>query len=47
MAMYENNEIHITGISMLDLERIKDPNDPLNADLVVGNPDFLTRLYWF
>ena len=40
MAMYENNEIHITGISMLDLERIKDPNDPLNADLVVGNPDF-------
>ena len=40
MAMYENDEIDITGISMLDLERIKDPMDPLHSDLVIGNPDF-------
>jgi oligopeptide transport system substrate-binding protein len=40
MAMYENDEIDITGIGMLDLERIKDPIDPLNSDLVIGNPGF-------
>ena len=40
MAMYENDEIDLTGISLFDLERIKDPNDPLHADLVVANPSF-------
>lgn len=40
MAMYENDEIDLTGISLFDLERIKDPNDPLHSDLVVANPSF-------
>ena len=40
MAMYENDEIDITGISMLDLERVKDPNDPLSKDLVDVPPQF-------
>ncbi len=40
MAMYENDEIDLTGISLFDLERIKDPQDPLNSDLVVANPSF-------
>ena len=40
MAMYENDEIHITGVGMLDLERIKDPADPLNSQLVTASPSF-------
>ena len=40
MAMYENDEIDLTGISLFDLERIKDPNDSLHSDLVVANPSF-------
>ena len=40
MAMYENDEIDLTGVSLFDLERIKDPNDPLHSDLVVANPSF-------
>jgi len=40
MAMYENDEIDITGVGLFDLERIKDPNDPLNSDLVIANPGF-------
>ena len=40
MAMYENDEIDITGVSLFDLERIMDPNDPLNPDLVIANPGF-------
>ena len=40
MAMYENDEIHITGVGMLDLERIKDPSDPLNSQLVTASPSF-------
>ena len=40
MAMYENDEIDITGVSLFDLERIKDPNDPLNSDLIIANPGF-------
>ena len=30
MAMYENDEIDITGVSLFDLERVLDPNEPLN-----------------
>ena len=40
MAMYENDEIDITGVGLFDLERIKDPSDPLHSDLVVANPSF-------
>ena len=40
MAMYENDEIDITGVSLFDLERIRDPSDPLNPDLVIANPGF-------
>jgi oligopeptide transport system substrate-binding protein len=40
MAMYENDEIDITGVGLFDLERIKNPNDPLNSDLVVAEPGF-------
>ncbi len=40
MAMYENDEIDITGVSLFDLERVLDPNEPLNQELIVAPPDF-------
>ena len=40
MAMYENDEIDITGVSLFDLERVLDPNEPLNKELVIAPPDF-------
>ena len=40
MAMYENDEIEITGVGLYDLERVLDPNEPLNKELVVAPPGF-------
>jgi len=40
MAMYENSEIDFTGVSLFDLDRIQDPSEPLNRELVVAQPDF-------
>ena len=40
MAMYENDEIEITGVGLYDLERVLDPNEPLNNELVVAPPGF-------
>ena len=40
MAMYENDEIDITGVGLFDLERVLDPNEPLNRELVIAPPDF-------
>ena len=40
MAMYENDEIDITGVSLFDLDRVLDPSDDLNSELVIAPPDF-------
>jgi oligopeptide transport system substrate-binding protein len=40
MAMYENDEIEITGVGLYDLERVLDPSEPLNKELVVAPPGF-------
>ena len=40
MAMYENDEIDITGVGLFDLERVSDPTHPLNKELIVAPPDF-------
>ena len=40
MAMYENDEIDITGVGLFDLDRILDTAEPLNKELVVAPPDF-------
>ena len=40
MAMYENDEIDITGVSLFDLERIRDPSDSLHGDLIIANPGY-------
>lgn len=36
MTMYENGEIDITGVSGFNIERVTDPQNPLNQDLVIG-----------
>ena len=38
MALYENDEIDITGVGILDLERLQDPNEPLSNELKVVPP---------
>ena len=40
MIMYENNEIHLTGVGIDDLPRLLDPNDPLNPELHRSPQDF-------
>ena len=36
LVMYENDEIDITGVGVNDVERIRDPNEPLNAEYQTG-----------
>lgn len=33
MSMYENGELDLVGVSPLDVERVRDPANPLHADL--------------
>ena len=33
MLMYENDQIHLTGVGLADLDRLLDPAEPLNAEL--------------
>lgn len=40
MIMYENDEIHLTGVGSDDLPRLLDPNDPLNPQLHRSAQDF-------
>ena len=42
MIMYENDEIHITGVGLADLERVQDPTNPLNSQLRRAEPTFST-----
>ena len=35
-TMYENDEVDITGVGLNDIERVRDPNEPLNAEFVTG-----------
>jgi oligopeptide transport system substrate-binding protein len=36
IRMYETGEIDITGVSLFDAGRVRDPDEPLNADLIEG-----------
>ena len=40
MAMYENDEIDFTGVGLADLERVQNPEEPLNKELVRVPPSF-------
>ncbi len=42
MAMYENNEIDITGVGLADLTRVRDPASPLSKELHIAPPSFDT-----
>ena len=42
MLMYENDEIHIAGVGLADLDRLKDPSNPLNPELKNAPPSFST-----
>jgi ABC-type transport system substrate-binding protein len=36
LTQYENDEVDIAGISVLDIDRVRSPRDPLNAEYVTG-----------
>ena len=40
MLMYENDEIHITGIPLTLLPGVQDPSNPLSNDIVAAPPQF-------
>ena len=40
MIMYENDEIHLTGVGTDDLPRLLDPDDPLHPELKRSAQDF-------
>jgi oligopeptide transport system substrate-binding protein len=40
MLMYENDEIHVTGVGLLNLDGILDPSNPLNRDVHQAPPSF-------
>ena len=40
MIMYENDEIHLTGVGLDDLPRLLEPSDPLNPELHRSPQDF-------
>jgi len=42
MLMYENDEIHLTGVGLADLDLVLDPTNPLNAELNKAPPAFST-----
>jgi ABC-type transport system substrate-binding protein len=43
MLMYENDEIHLTGVGLADLDRVRDPSSPLSRELKKAPPDFSVR----
>ena len=47
MAMYENDEIDTTGVSLLDLDRVLDTSNPLNSELVTAPPEFVISYIGF
>ena len=47
MAMYENDEIDITGVGLFDIDRILDPEEPLNEELVIAAPEFTVSYIGF
>jgi len=40
MLMYENDEIHIAGVGLADIDRLNDPSHSLNSELVTAAPSF-------
>ena len=40
MLMYENDEIHVTGIGLSLLQGVQDPSNPLSSEVVTAPPKF-------
>lgn len=40
MLMYENDEIHVTGIALAQLDAVRDPSNPLSKDVRTAPPAF-------
>ena len=40
LLMYENDEIHVTGLGLLNLEAILDPSNPLSEEVLQAPPSF-------
>ena len=47
MAMYENDEIDTTGVGLADLDRVQDPTEEINKDLVDVPPNFAVSYVGF
>ena len=42
MLMYENDEIHLTGVGLADLDRVLDPSNALSTEIQRAPPSFST-----
>ena len=40
MLMYENEELHVSGISLAQLDAVLDPSNPLSKDVLISPPSF-------
>ena len=40
MLMYENDELHVTGIALAQLDAVRDPSNPLSKDVRTAPPAF-------
>ena len=40
LLMYENDEIHVTGVGLLNLESVLDPSNPLSQEVLQAPPSF-------
>ena len=47
MAMYENDEIDVTGIPQSAFERVTDPAEPISQEVVEVPPEFITSYIGF
>ena len=43
MLMYENDEIHVSGVGLADLDRLLDPSSDLHGQLVRAEPSFTVQ----
>ena len=47
MLMYENDEIHVAGVGLADLDRLLDPANKLHSELVQAPPSFSVQYIGF
>jgi len=47
MLMYENDEIHLAGVGLADLDRLLDPSNKLHPELIQAPPSFSVQYIGF